>query len=387
MKLLVFEWGAYTQPDINSCFDKYHINYKTVSYHFDNKNEDTFFTHRFSKFLTAEKYDAIFSVNYFPLVAQACFDHNIKYLSWSYDNPLNVQEIEATLGLPTNYVFLFDKIQVKTYRSNGFQNVFHLPLAINPERLDKIKLTKNDLSHYRSEISFVGKLYQSPLGEYMSAMDEYCKGFLDSVCNVQFKLYGCYLIDEVLSDEFLERINTHYRTLNPNTAFQLSREALSYACAAQITRKERLLLLSLLSSHHKVKLYSLEQNQLLKNVQYMGNCNYLNEMPKVFKASDINLNITLKISQTGMPLRVLDILGCGGFLLSNFQEELAEYFENEKEIILYESIEDAYAKASFYLKHPEQRKVIAMNGHQKVKDQFPYKRQLATLFKKAGLDI
>ena len=387
MKLLIFEWGAYTQPDLNSCFANNHLNYKTVSYHFNNKNEDSFFTHRFSKFLTEVKYDAVFSVNYFPLVAQACFEHNIKYLSWSYDNPLNVQNIEDTLGLPTNYVFLFDKTQVKNYRSKGFENIFHLPLAVNTERLDKIKLTRNDLAFYQSEISFVGKLYQSPLHEYMSAMDEYCKGYLDSVCNIQFKLYGCYLVDEMLNDEILGRINAHYRTLNPDTTFQLSREALSYACAAQITRKERLLLLSLLSSHHQVKLYSLEQNELLKDVQYMGNCGYLNEMPKVFKASDVNLNITLKISQTGMPLRVLDILGCGGFLLSNFQEELAENFENEKEIILYESIEDAYAKADFFLKHPEQRKTIAINGCQKAREQFHYKKQLATLFKTAGLDI
>lgn len=387
MKLLIFEWGAYTQPDINFCFDKNHLNYKTVSYHFTNKNEDSFFTHRFSKFIAEGDYDAVFSVNYFPLVAQACFKYNIKYLSWSYDNPLNVQDIEDTLGLPTNYVFLFDKIQVKNYRSKGFENIFHLPLAVNTERLDKIKLTRNDFSLYQSEISFVGKLYRSPLSEYMSAMDEYCKGYLDSVCNIQFRLYGCYLIDDMLSDEILGRINTHYRTLNPETSFQLSREALSYACAAQVTRKERILLLSLLSSHHQVKLYSLEQNELLKNVQYMGNCSYLNEMPKVFKAADVNLNITLKISQTGMPLRVLDILGCGGFLLSNFQEELAENFENEKEIILYESIEDAYAKADFFLKHPEQRKAIAVNGYQKAREQFHYKKQLATLFKTAGLDM
>ena len=136
MKLLIFEWGAYTQPDINFCFDKNHLNYKTVSYHFTNKNEDSFFTHRFSKFIAEGDYDAVFSVNYFPLVAQACFKYNIKYLSWSYDNPLNVQDIEDTLGLPTNYVFLFDKIQVKNYRSKGFENIFHLPLAVNTERLE-----------------------------------------------------------------------------------------------------------------------------------------------------------------------------------------------------------------------------------------------------------
>lgn len=387
MKLLVFEWGAYTQPDINACFDKYHIKYRIVSYHFNNKNEDSFFLHRFPKFLTEDSYDAVFSVNYFPLVAQVCMEHNIKYLSWSYDNPLNVHNIEDTLGFSTNYVFLFDKKQAEGYRNKGFQNVFHLPLAVNTDRLDKIVLTQKECELYRSEISFVGKLYQSPLGDYMSAMEDYVKGFIDSICEAQLKLYGCYFIDDLLTDEFMKRINTHYHTLKPDTEFYLTKEALSYACAAQVTRKERLLLLGLLSAHHQLKLYSREQNELLKNAEYMGNCSYLYQMPRIFKASDINLNITLKILQTGIPLRALDILGCGGFLLSNYQEELAENFEHEKEIVLYESIEDACEKADFYTKHSELKKKIAGNGYQKTKEEFSYKKQLAALFETAGIDL
>jgi len=387
MKLLVFEWGAYTQPDINACFDKYHIKYRVVSYHFINKNEDSFFSCRFPKFLAEDHYDAVFSVNYFPLVAQVCMDHNIKYLSWSYDNPLDVPSIEDTLGFSTNYVFLFDKKQVESYRKKGFSNIFHLPLAVNPDRLDHITLTKEEHILYQSEISFVGKLYQSPLGDYMSVMEDYAKGYIDSICEAQLKLYGCYLVDELLTDPFLERINAHIHTLKPDTEFYLSKEALSYACATQITRKERLLLLSLLSSHYQLKLYSGEQNALLKNAEYMGTCGYLHQMPKVFKASDINLNITLKILQTGIPLRALDILGCGGFLLSNYQEELAENFEHEKEIVLYESIEDAYEKADFYMKHSELREEIARNGYEKTKEQFSYRKQLAVLFQAAGVSV
>lgn len=387
MKLLIFEWGAYTQPDINACFDRCHIDYRIVSYHFENKNEDAFFSHRFPAFLKEDAYDAVFSVNYFPLVAEACYQNRIKYLSWSYDNPLNVPDIEATLGLPTNYVFLFDKIQVNSYAKKGFRNVYHLPLAVNTDRLDKIRLTKSERSLFQSEISFVGKLYRSPLEEYMAAMDDYCKGYIDSICETQFKLYGCYLIDNAITDSLLERINGHYRELKADTRFRLSKEALSYACAAQITRKERLLLLSLLSAHYQVKLYSREQNEILKQVQYMGSARYLSDMPKVFKASAVNLNITLKILQTGMPLRTLDILGAGGFLLSNYQEELAENFINEEEVVLYESIEDAYAKADFYLKHEDLRQRIARSGYEKAKQFFSYEVQLSKLFKQAGLSF
>ena len=48
--------------------------------------------------------------------------------------------------------------------------------------------------------------------------------------------------------------------------------------------------------------------------------------------------MTIRNIRTGIPLRVWDILGAGGFLLTNFQVELPDYFENGKDIVYYEDI-------------------------------------------------
>ena len=40
----------------------------------------------------------------------------------------------------------------------------------------------------------------------------------------------------------------------------------------------------------------------------------------------------------------MDILGAGGFLLSNYQPELAEYFEDGKEVVMYHSRADLVEK-------------------------------------------
>ena len=155
------------------------------------------------------------------------------------------------------------------------------------------------------------------------------------------------------------------RSMNENGR-HISKEALSYAMAAQITREDRLLALKLLSGHYDVKLFSREQNQLLDKVTYMGTADYDSEMPMVFKASDINLNMTLRCIKSGIPLRALDIMGAGGFLLSNYQPELAECFIDGEEVVMYESIEDMYAKVSYYLANPDLRTEIARRGHAKV---------------------
>ena len=66
------------------------------------------------------------------------------------------------------------------------------------------------------------------------------------------------------------------------------------------------------------------------------------------------------------------IRGCGGFLLSNYQEEFLDHFVPDEDFVYYEDFKDAYAKADFYLKNDTLRKQIALNGYEKVKKHFTY---------------
>lgn len=103
-------------------------------------------------------------------------------------------------------------------------------------------------------------------------------------------------------------------------------------------------------------------------------------MPLVFSQSRINLNISLKTILTGIPLRVIDVLGCGGFLISNYQEEMEEYLDIGKECVVYENIEDLFMKTQYYLSHEEERKSIARAGYERVKKTLPLKKDLEKCF-------
>lgn len=385
MKLLVLNWCAYTQPDINQVFHQHHITYKQINYCFNDKNYDDFFHRHFTKYLLADTYDAVFSVNYFPLIAQVCYKQQVKYISWSYDNPLNVPNIEDTLSYETNYVFLFDRIQVASYQNKGYSNVYHLPLGVNPARLKQLVLSSEEQKKYSAEISFIGKLYTSTFHDLLAPLDEYRKGYLRAISEAQSKIYGYYFIDELLTDSLMNELNTIYRQATHSDSFYLSREQLSYSIATNITHEERLMLLSLLSKRHQVHLYSNEMHPLLKNVIHHGTAKYTDEILKIYRASKINLNINLKISQSGMPLRTLDIMGAGGFLLSSYQPELAENFIADEEIVFYTDIYEALDKAAFYLSHDDLRNQIAMNGQNKTFEQFNYSRLLGIIFETVGI--
>lgn len=95
-------------------------------------------------------------------------------------------------------------------------------------------------------------------------------------------------------------------------------------------------------------------------------------MPYVFRHSRINLNITLRSITSGIPLRAMDIMGAGGFLMSNYQPELAEYFVDGQELVLFDSAQDMQWKLDYYLKHEEERRQIAKCGYEKVKRNFSY---------------
>jgi spore maturation protein CgeB len=202
---------------------------------------------------------------------------------------------------------------------------------------------------------------------------------VDAVMAAQQDLYGCYLFDEVVTDELTARINAYIKEQHPDTAFRLLREALTFAMASEVTRKDRLILLTLLGRRFDTRLYSFQESEIIQGVKCFPPVDYVTEMPKVFACSKINLNPVLRCIQSGIPLRALDVMGAGGLLLSSYQPELAEQFAGEEEMVMYESMEDAVAKADFYLKHDDLRLQIAQNGQKKVLEQYSLQERLHTI--------
>ena len=378
MKVLMYDWPSFTGDTIKNVFKKNHVSVDTFYYYpLASMEEDDVFVDKFEKKILSGRYDYAFSVNYIPVIAIACHNQNIPYVSWSYDNPLNISHIENTLYFPTNYVFLFDKSQALGYISQGFDHIWHLPLAVDTSYYDSFKPSQKEWNKYKSQISFVGQIYNSTYPNLIVPLDEFERKYLDSLINVQTDLYGSFVIDNYLNDDILERVNSCYREKLTDKNFQVTKKKLSYSMSTYVTFKERVAILSLLSQKFDVSLYSGDEHPLLTKTRQCGRIDYSTEMPYVFKCSDINLNITLKCLQTGIPLRALDIMGCGGFLLSNYQEEFLDHFVPDEDFVYYEDFKDAYAKADFYLKNDTLRKQIARNGYEKIKNNFTYEERFA----------
>ena len=76
---------------------------------------------------------------------------------------------------------------------------------------------------------------------------------------------------------------------------------------------------------------------------------------------------------------------CGGFLITGYQDELAEYYEPGKEIVCYETKEDLLDKVKYYLRHPAERDRIRQAGLRRALAEHTWEHRYAQLFKELSL--
>ena len=248
-------------------------------------------------------------------------------------------------------------------------------MAVNTSRIDHITYKPSSIKGYGAEVSMVGQLYDTSLEGLILPLKEYEKGYLTAILETQMKLYGRYILNDVISDEMLERINQTYASIGQKE-YKLTKSGLVTAMAKYITHLERTILLETLGEMTTVHLYGPDSTDKMSNVLWHGSAGYFDEMPQIFKESKINLNVTLKCIESGIPLRVLDIMGSGGFVLTNYQSEIAENFVDGEELAVYSSLEEAVDKCRYFLSNDRERERIAEKGYQKVKSDFTYEKRI-----------
>jgi len=82
-------------------------------------------------------------------------------------------------------------------------------------------------------------------------------------------------------------------------------------------------------------------------------------------------------------LRHFEVPGCGAFQLCNINPELAELFEEDKEIVFYGNEEELGKKILFYLNNDKERELIAEAGYKRALSQHTTAHRLQYLFEEA----
>lgn len=395
IEVLFLEWDSFGQEYIIAEMKRCNCNITIYPWNTreENMRENAHLRNELERFLKEKTYHFVFSLNFYPVAANACNNCGTKYVSWVYDSPFLLL-YSKYLSCATNYVFLFDYSLYKELCDKGIKTAYYLPMAAPVEYYDSVD-NESIKEYYSSEISFVGSTYQESNQDFMKLLegiDDYSKGYLEGIMNMQHEVQGGFFLEELLDEKVLGDLQKVCPIERGKDEWETDAWIYAnYFFARCITGRERINALKRLSKEHQVVLYTPDFNLDIADVDNRGPIDYVEEMPLVFKKSKINLNITLRSIHTGIPLRAMDIMGCGGFLLTNYQEDFLGFFTPGEDYVYYTSEEDMLDKAAYYLEHEEERKQIARNGYNKVKKSHTYYHRiltiLATIFKEDEMDI
>lgn len=389
MNLLIYRYGSICEPDIIDGFKELGHHVAEMTEEITNKSFLPADCARMvGQFLLEHPQDFVFSINFFPVLSDLCNIFKIPYLCWIVDSPV-LELFTKSIQNEWNRIFLFDRAQYEEIAPYNPGHVFHFPLAVNVKQKQEVihQASSSQKTRFSSDISFVGSLYTKKCAfDRLTNPPKYLAGYLDGLIEAQLRVYGYYFIDEVLNDTAIRDFKSHFpHFYTPQEeSFLTDRITLSqFYIGPKITAVERMRTMKLLSERFSMDLYTGSDTSELPKIHKKGLAKTRTEMPLIFHESCINLNTTAKSIRSGLPLRIFDIMGCGGFVLTNYQPELPELFEIGTDLAAYSSFDELYELTDYFLSHKKEREEIAHNGFERVKQEYNYPLRLELLLQLA----
>lgn len=388
MKIYFYRYNSICEPDVIESFKRLGFEIYEETIEMTKKNllpSDC--VKKISPALMSENFTFAFTINFFPYLSDVCEIMHLPYISLIVDSPV-MELYSKSLRNSCNRIFLFDACLYQEFSPLNPDCIFHMPLAANVARTDAFlsHVSQSDKKKYAGDISFIGSTYAEKCPFNRAKLPDYERGYADGLIEAQLKIYGYNFLQEVLTDTFVTTFleSTPYSYRFPDEDY-----ADYKACVAQlylsvkVAEQERLRLLKMLSDSFHVDIYTGSDTSSMPHINNRGFARSLDEMPLIFNQSKININITAKSIRSGLPLRIFDVLGCGGFLITNYQSEIPQFFTIGKDLVTYDSADNLKELCRYYLEHEQERKDIALHGYNTVKKYHTYDIRLLQMLDKA----
>lgn len=384
MNILFYRYGSICEPDIIASFKHLGFNITEDTREVYNKQllpSDCI--KGLNELLKQDTYSFIFSINFFPSVSDVCNIWGIPYLCLIVDSPV-LELFSTSLANPCNKVFLFDRQLYNDFHHINPDGIFHIPLATNvrDNYATATMASAADRARFSSDISFIGSLYSEKCLYNQITLPEKMRGYVDGLIEAQLLVYGYNFIEECVTPELIEAFcKVRPELINFPDSMKVDTKAViaQHIISVKVAEQERLRYLKALSEHFNVDLYTGSDTYSMPLIHNRGFAKTNTEMPIIFHQSKINLNLTAKSIRSGLSLRIFDVLGCEGFLITNYQAELPKHFNIGEDLEAYTSLDDLMGKCEYYLSHDKERREIAHNGFEKVKKYHTYDIRLTQM--------
>ena len=386
MRILFWQLGVFGESAVERAFQLMNIELIVHKQPLQSLDSDKSCVKTLSEYLFSSVFDCVFTLDFIPIISTVCETYHIRYLSWVVDSPC-FPLYSKTISNSVNRIFIFDHALYQKFHSKNPNGIFYQALGSDTTWFDQYQPTQEEINAYSCDISFVGSLYTEKCLYTDTVLPPHLKGYFDGLIDAQLLIQGYNFLEDVLTldicNEFRKYMTWNSALLDVNHEEDVIGIVANTFLGLKVSEQDRIRTLHALSQNHSVHLYTRSDTTSVPDVICKGYADSDTMMPHIFKCSKINLNITSKTIKTGIPLRIFDILACQGFLITNFQAELPEYFEDGVDLVTYDSIPDLLTKVDYYLQHEEERLQIARNGYEKIKHHYSYIQCLNQIIKTA----
>ncbi|MEW6327168.1 MAG: glycosyltransferase [Thermodesulfobacteriota bacterium] len=304
------------------------------------------------------------------LIPCVCTILKIPLVLWYVDKPFSLENWNESYITPYTVVFVFDRIYVEELRGRGISPAYHLSLATNPDRFKPFCLDQETDKKYINHLSFVGRLDIGRAAEHRAelrtlwpdmpgeiekgidrAVEIYSSRPFDPLADV---LIECGLDRQISSAPFHVRKSIERVIELSATAFhRLNLVKATLGCGLKVWGEPDWL-------------------RFIPARHYSPEAGYFHELVKVYNGTVINVNISRPQLKSAVNQRLFDVPACRAFLLTDWREELPDYFEPGKEVACYRDEHELIEQIEYYLDHPDKRREIALAGHERVLSEHTY---------------
>jgi spore maturation protein CgeB len=319
--------------------------------------------------------DLVFTINHLGfdregLLMEALNRLRLPSVSWYVDSPNIILNLYGGPKSELSYIFVWDPTYVPEVKALGFTQVYTLPLGTDPGVFYPKPIA--DLSRWRARVAFVGNSMTQPLAKKLERLpsDPDFPALFQRLLNA-YQAQPHRRLDLLLEEQgLMQHPLIRQMTISERTDLEAG-----VIWAA--TLNYRLDCVKQLAPFQPTIYGDSGWRELLGASFRLGPIvNYYDDLPAIFGATTINFNATSMQMKAAVNQRVFDVPAAGGFLLTDFKEQLAEVLEPGKESVCYHQPEEIPDLVRFYLDHPEARRQIIERGRARILAEHTYRHRL-----------
>lgn len=360
--VLMIDAKYFLQREVSRAFRAH--GWKVISVNVKPENE---YIQKLLEAILLGKPDFLFTVNHLGfdsggIVTGLLEQIELPAVSWFVDSPAYILLNHIKAVSPWIITPVWERTEIKSLQSLGFETPFWLPLATDPELMGIGRQErKNGIA------GFVGDSMELPALKWqeMLPVQALSSGFLKNA------------VEKLLSD----RSNQPSGEAFPASWDDVTRLNFASAAVLEATRQYRHKYLNCIADKI-LKIWGDEgwKNRITSGAIIADKVDYYRELPFVYASNLVNLNFTSFQMPTAVNQRVFDVPAAGGFLLTDAQSDLFELFGDD-ELALFVSVDDFKEKVDYYLKHPVQCEQISRRAYRHILETHTYYHRTATILK------